>query len=328
MKLSKYLTFFIVLLIASLSNAQDQKILVFDPNGVSTSFQFTLSQLTEDAVFIADTLDDSIYNYNAAFIFINYPYILSQTNAGRLISFTSAGNPLYVFSQLWFDSTSIAFWNHIGITDAGWLLISGIVDSVTGIDTTFTNGIFIDTSWYSGIPVIYGDVQPILTAWYHFPTSEFYSTYISGDDSLNVILDLFNLIDDYGFLEKVLEHFSLISPNDVEDKFNSVSGLELFQNYPNPFNPRTKIKFEIPDQVRNDRSLVTLKVYDILGSEIATLVKEEKPAGTYEVEFSAVGTSRDLSLPSGIYFYQLKVIGPESSSGQVFIETKKMVLIK
>ncbi len=60
--------------------------------------------------------------------------------------------------------------------------------------------------------------------------------------------------------------------------------------------------------------MVTLKVYDILGNEVATLVNEEKPAGTYEVEFNASG------LPSGVYFYQLK-------TGS-FVETKKMLLLK
>jgi photosystem II stability/assembly factor-like uncharacterized protein len=88
----------------------------------------------------------------------------------------------------------------------------------------------------------------------------------------------------------------------------------LSQNYPNPFNPVTIIKFEIPSQARNDNALVTLKVFDILGREIATLVNEEKPAGEYEVEFN--GTN----LPNGIYFYRLK-------AGS-FVETKKMVLIK
>ena len=92
----------------------------------------------------------------------------------------------------------------------------------------------------------------------------------------------------------------------------------LSQNYPNPFNPITKIKYEIPGQSalggRNDNPFVTLKVYDILGREVATLVNEEKPAGTYEVEFD--GTS----LPSGVYFYQLK-------AGN-YSETKKMVLLK
>jgi len=93
----------------------------------------------------------------------------------------------------------------------------------------------------------------------------------------------------------------------------------LFQNYPNPFNPVTKIKYEIPGQARNDNALVTLKVYDILGREIATLVNEEKPVGTYEVIFdSHSGEVRNI--PSGIYFYQLKV--------GLFVETKKMVLIK
>jgi hypothetical protein len=95
---------------------------------------------------------------------------------------------------------------------------------------------------------------------------------------------------------------------------NTPSDFSLSQNFPNPFNPVTKIKFEIPDQVRNDNAVVTLKVYDILGREIATLVNEEKPAGEYEVEFNAA------NLPSGIYFYQIK-------SGN-FIENKKMVLLR
>ena len=88
----------------------------------------------------------------------------------------------------------------------------------------------------------------------------------------------------------------------------------LEQNYPNPFNPSTKIKFKIPGQARNDNTMVTLKIFDVLGNEITTLVSEQKPAGTYEVEFNGN------NLPSGIYFYQLK-------AGS-FVETKKMVLIK
>ena len=83
----------------------------------------------------------------------------------------------------------------------------------------------------------------------------------------------------------------------------------LYQNYPNPFNPRTNIGFRIAD-----RGFVSIKVYDVLGKEIATLVNEEKPAGNYEVEFDAT------NLTSGIYFYQLK-------AGNL-IETKKMLLLK
>ena len=83
----------------------------------------------------------------------------------------------------------------------------------------------------------------------------------------------------------------------------------LEQNYPNPFNPSTIIHYALPE-----KSNVELIVYDILGNEVATLVNEEKPAGSYEVEFSATG------LPSGIYFYRIQ-------AGS-FVETKKMVLMK
>jgi hypothetical protein len=96
----------------------------------------------------------------------------------------------------------------------------------------------------------------------------------------------------------------------------------LYQNYPNPFNPTTKIKFTIPTspqtplltKERGRGEVVTLKVYDVLGNEVATLVNETKSPGEYEVEFDGS------SLSSGIYFYQLK-------SGS-YIQINKMVLIK
>ena len=84
---------------------------------------------------------------------------------------------------------------------------------------------------------------------------------------------------------------------------------ELFQNYPNPFNPNTKIKYSIKSQ-----SFVLLKVFDVLGKEVATLINEEKLVGSYEVEFNAT------VLPSGIYFYQMKA--------GYFIQTNKMLFIK
>ena len=83
----------------------------------------------------------------------------------------------------------------------------------------------------------------------------------------------------------------------------------LNQNYPNPFNPTTTISFSIPTS-----EFVTLKVFDVLGSEVATLVNEEKPSGSYEVEYKAA------NLSSGMYLYTLKV-------GK-FSETKKLILMK
>jgi len=93
----------------------------------------------------------------------------------------------------------------------------------------------------------------------------------------------------------------------LPDEFN------LYQNYPNPFNPTTTIKYDI-----KERTNVELKVFDILGREIITLVNEEQPAGSYEVEFSK--NSIHQVLGSGVYFYQLQ-------AGS-YVETKKMILLR
>jgi hypothetical protein len=83
----------------------------------------------------------------------------------------------------------------------------------------------------------------------------------------------------------------------------------LEQNYPNPFNPSTKIQFSIVH-----RQLTTVKVYDVLGSEVATLVNEVKEPGTYTVQFSGSG------LASGMYFYRIQA--------GTFLQTKKLLLLK
>jgi len=90
----------------------------------------------------------------------------------------------------------------------------------------------------------------------------------------------------------------------------------LSHNFPNPFNPTTTIKYQIPEI-----NFVTLKVYDVLGSEIATLVNEEKPSGSYELTWYAE------QLPSGVYFYRLQAVPTGRQAGS-FVETKKMLLIK
>ncbi len=115
-------------------------------------------------------------------------------------------------------------------------------------------------------------------------------------------------------------------PVDIVSGEKVVTDFSLNQNYPNPFNPSTKIKFTIPQfpLLGGDGrgGLVTLKVYNVLGKEVATIVNEELPAGEYEVEFSTVGgqESSIQNPASGIYFYQLR-------AGD-FIQTKKMVLLK
>jgi len=106
----------------------------------------------------------------------------------------------------------------------------------------------------------------------------------------------------------------------VETERQLPEAFYLEQNYPNPFNPSTKIKFSIPD-VGSGLALTVLKIYDILGNEITTLVNEYKTAGRYEVEFDSNRHSRGGgNLTSGVYFYQLRY-------GE-YLSTRKMILLK
>jgi len=98
-------------------------------------------------------------------------------------------------------------------------------------------------------------------------------------------------------------------PTGVEENIFNPQGFSLEQNYPNPFNPTTNIGFHI-----SKSGFVSLKIYDILGTEIATIVDENLPAGNYKYQWNAI------EIASGIYFYQLK-------AGE-FIQTRKMILAK
>ena len=103
---------------------------------------------------------------------------------------------------------------------------------------------------------------------------------------------------------------SISNPTSVsKDIKGSSNNYILSQNYPNPFNPKTKINYSVPEF-----GLITIKVYDLLGKEVATLINEERNAGNYQIDFDGTG------LPSGVYFYKL-------TAGN-FSETKKLVLMK
>jgi len=429
-------------------SAQNQTILIFDPHQVSTNFQNSFHQLSSDSIYIADSLDENINNFDALFLFIGYPYVLSGEEGNRLIEYLNLNKPIYLYTNLYLqDIEGVAFWNHIGINEYIILLSEVHVDYVVGVDTAFTEGVVIDTSFISGgVPIIDSAVVPILDG---IPVDTLSlglsTTFIPKDESLNVIIDLYNLIHHTEFLERVLPQFGLeigppliqfypavdtayilggcrtpeiicrnmistserdslvIEPGenteffyydslgqtvdirsfyfivaDSSDQFEyeiwfhpksyppfdpvlvpfdsiflimhhdfdmqlivklndepvdsiiisfrSDFGLvaaqdrmiakdfELHQNYPNPFNPSTNIKFTIPSGRTRDHVSVQLKVYDVLGNEVATLVNEEKTTGSFEVEFNASGLS------SGVYFYQLR-------AGS-YINTKKMMLMK
>ncbi len=154
------------------------------------------------------------------------------------------------------------------------------------------NGQFIFT--HISIPMAQNSAHQIVPVWNNLQ-----------NEPVKILIDLGNdgTIDDSIFVKNqttgVKDEGSLLTPNKYD----------LAQNFPNPFNPATSIRYSIPQA-----SVVTLKVYDILGNEVANLVNEEKDQGVYTVTFNAGGLS------SGIYFYTLRADG--------FVQTKKMLLIK
>ena len=108
-----------------------------------------------------------------------------------------------------------------------------------------------------------------------------------------------------GVWRRPLSEVTSVGENQIEIPLSYI----LSQNFPNPFNPSTTIKYSIPQL-----SSVQIKIFDVLGNEIETLVNEEKPVGTYELNWNAA------NLPSGVYFYQLQA--------ENFVQTRKMILLK
>ena len=145
-------------------------------------------------------------------------------------------------------------------------------------------------------------------------------TYVSGDtpDSVGISISLMPVLSLHSGTTFNIDDLSFGSgATRVENSFGKIpQAFRLEQNYPNPFNPSTKIEYQIPKL-----SHVSLKVYDILGNQVATLVNEEQPAGKYSINFNAS------KLSSGIYFYRIDA-APSTGSAQGFVQTKKLILLK
>jgi len=145
---------------------------------------------------------------------------------------------------------------------------------------------------------------------------------VNGDETVQALVKFSDYSGQYLIHCHNLEHeddgmmlnFKVEEPNWIEEKNTLPRDFELYQNYPNPFNPTTTIKYSLPSVSADFSQRTILKVYNVLGKEIATLVDKNQRAGTYKVSFNAN------NLPSGVYFYKIQ-------NGS-YISTKKMLLIK
>lgn len=211
------------------------------------------------------------------------------------------GNPIYWVASALVSSANYGFWaiNNAG-GDGGFSIYDGFSDSEKWL--SLSSGIGKPRAGAGDISHVISGGQLTIQ-----PNETVYTAF--------AIAAGFNLNDLRAAIANARIKYSQIPTSLSDDKPEPPSEFYLAQNYPNPFNPATKIRFGIPN-VGTELALshVTLKVYDILGNEVATLVNEEKPAGVYEVEFNPSG------LASGIYLYKLQ-------SGW-FVETKKMILLR
>lgn len=119
-----------------------------------------------------------------------------------------------------------------------------------------------------------------------------------------------------GFLADTLLRGTIVA---VNEQTGLPTRYELFQNYPNPFNPTTTIKYQIPAS-----AFVTLKVFDIVGREVATLVSNVQEAGSYTVQWNAH------SVASGVYFYRMSAVSATGREGEAgsFVSTRKLILLR
>ena len=219
-------------------------------------------------------------------------------------------------------------------TNDGWFSIAPhnidyylILGEWNFLTVTFDTG-FVNL-YYNG-SLVYTDTSIIkYTSLHEYGTDDIHiGRYWSGNSNYSF----------KGGLDEIRIYNRPLSAGEIYNLYNQVTAIEneennnaplkfdLFQNYPNPFNPHTTIKFQIPEL-----SQVTLKIYDVLGNELETLIKEEKPAGIYKITWDAAdspgGVSAKSGYASGVYFYQLRATPFGGQAGD-FIQTKKMILLK
>ncbi|OGU77187.1 MAG: hypothetical protein A2V93_12490 [Ignavibacteria bacterium RBG_16_34_14] len=269
---------------------------LLNPNdSLLNEFQLNQTDSTFDGELFFATSDENFYKIRFKQTGLDIPSNFYSSN--NKLKFTTAG-PLKMDSVAYVKISNVQY---------------GVKPYVKNYGTSMTISgakirLYCDDPWIFSIGSGYSNLPDIIPG----------ATVAANNWILVQVIDsLFN--DQFNFIAEITSNGwpywkdtlqLIIPPVGVEEELYEIpTEFLLSQNYPNPFNPNTKIKYSIPQS-----SNVVIKVFDILGSEIETLVNVEKPAGTYELNWNAA------NLPSGVYFYQLK-------AGS-FVETNKMILLK
>ena len=202
--------------------------------------------------------------------------------------------------------------NYLGIQNGiiGLPLVTNINYYEGNSGTSFSKVFINKSTTYGGAEYIRDTtVKPVIEA-KGSPLS-FPITYIPVNDSIKAVIDLFYFASYKSYLYAMLCNYFLLPPLDnIKNRLDKNNiRYTLFQNYPNPFNPSTTIKYKIPNESR-----VIIKIFNVIGREVATILNATQNAGSHQVEWNAK------SFSSGIYFYRIQ-------AGN-FTSTKEMLLIK
>jgi len=287
-----------------------------DTNGIVDVTSF---ELVSDIEFIV--AGNGIFNGSLK------TFIYRTTNGGNDWNEISIPSSLLgQINDIAFDGTSSAY-------ISGYEGVSGMVRTIDEGNNWFAIQPDTLNFLYTGIDVLHENTDAVITCGYLIEQAnpQFIATSYDGGSSWekNYLNGGFEPYNCY-FLDNGLKYViggsllqgaiyknsDLVSVDDDNYQIPSLTSLE--QNYPNPFNPSTKIHYSIPCVVETHRDaalqMVTLKVYDILGNEIATLVNEQQAPGYYEIDFNSS------SLASGVYFYKLQYDNN--------VSVKKMIMMK
>ena len=204
-----------------------------------------------------------------------------------------------------------ATWIHRVFPGQNWSSAGGDFDGNASA-STFVGGNATYSWGGRGSDPIVQDVQ----GWLNNPGSNF-GWILIGEESLTKTVRQFNSRENVTGTPQLTIRFFPLTTGVSDEIAEAPTDFRLDQNYPNPFNPATTIRFSLPEA-----AYVTLTVHNLLGEEVATLIAREYPAGVFSTSWDGSG------FPSGAYFYRLTAGGVSTGSGQGFVQTRMMQLIK
>jgi len=305
---------------------------IIDEQNLLMSSFFTLYKSTNSGINWTVFNPNSVVLFNSKFLNQNTGYAFEISQNSLLKTTNGGSNWFTIFNYPNVSSNSLNSFHFINV-NTGFLTKSGSSTTINpqyNILRTLDGGI----SWDSLIFINGGG--SITDVWFKSANEGFiisdnlFKTTNGGINFININLShkssiskLYFLNENIGFaytFNRGKKPYSLMKTTNggvfVNNEIEFVNNYSLFQNYPNPFNPVTTIKYNL-----STSGMVRLKVFDVLGREVRTLVNEFKSTGTHSVDLNA----SDLS--SGIYFYRIIINSENVNSGE-YSEVRKMILLK